>query len=119
MGTIISLLGFFGASIGAIIIHLIAHDVHSYCPRVARKLIDWAVLLLPPWAHERYSEEWLADLEQREGVFAKLRHSIECLLCARDQAETLRRKIVVFEFASGRKIAIDITTKADSDQVAA
>jgi hypothetical protein len=71
-----------GAFIGTIAAHFIAHDAYSRCPRYARRLVKWAARQLPPFERERYEEEWLADLEERDGAFAKFKHAFECFLCA-------------------------------------
>jgi hypothetical protein len=72
---------------GAIFAHLVAHDACSRAPRHARTLILRAAARLPAFEKARFEEEWLADLEEREGVFQKFKHAFECLLCARKLAE--------------------------------
>jgi hypothetical protein len=87
MELIISLCSAIGAFVGTIAAHFVAHDAYSQCPKYARRIIERAAKMLPAWQRARYEEEWLADLNDRLGVFAKFKHALECLLCAR----TLRR----------------------------
>ena len=81
------MLGKLGGFLAAVAAHFIAHDAYSRCPKYARRLVERAVRQLPPFERERYGEEWLADVEEREGVLAKFEHAFLCQLSAR----TLRR----------------------------
>ena len=83
MELIVWLFAAIGAFLGTVASHFIAHDAYSSCPKYARRLIERAARRLPPFERTRYEEEWLADVEEREGVFAKFKHAIDCLLCAR------------------------------------
>jgi hypothetical protein len=83
MELIVSLFAAIGAFLGTVAAHFVAHDAYSNCPRYARRLIERAACRLPPFERTRYEEEWLADLEERDGVFAKFKHAFDCLLCAR------------------------------------
>ena len=87
MELIISFCSVIGAFVGTLAAHFVAHDAYSQCPKYARRIIERAAKMLPAWERARYEEEWLADLNDRLGVFPKFKHAIECLLCAR----TLRR----------------------------
>ncbi len=92
MELILSICSGIGAFFGSIAAHFIAHDAYSRCPRYARKLIERAARELPPFERRRYEEEWLADLEERESVFAKFKHAFECMLCAHKVATTCRQR---------------------------
>ena len=83
MELIVWLFAAIGAFLGTVASHSVAHDAYSGCPKYARRLIKRAAGRLPPFERNRYEEEWLADLEEREGVFAKFKHAFDCLLCAR------------------------------------
>lgn len=63
--------------------HFISHDLYSEAPRFAKRLLAYAVTMLPELDRERYEEEWLSHLSECAGVIGKLRHAIECLLVAR------------------------------------
>jgi hypothetical protein len=71
------------AGIGSAIVgHFVAHDLYHSAPRSARRLLRKAVRALPETERERYSEEWLAHLEECSGVISKFRHAIECRMMA-------------------------------------
>jgi hypothetical protein len=69
------------AAVAAFFGHLVAHDFVEIVPKLSRAIIRRATRSLPKAAHERYTEEWLADLDERPGVFAKLKHACGCVLC--------------------------------------
>jgi len=83
MAMITDLLAAVGAAAAAFFGHLVAHDFTEIAPSIARALILSATRKLPKKIRQRYSEEWLADLNDRRGVLAKLGHSFGCVLCAR------------------------------------
>jgi len=71
------------AGVGSAIIgHFVSHDLYDSAPRYARFLLEKAVRVLPESERERYSEEWLAHLEECKGVIPKFRHAIECRMTA-------------------------------------
>jgi hypothetical protein len=102
MELIISALAAVCAFLGSIAAHFIAHDAYFKAPKYARRLIAHAARKLPPLDRARYEEEWLADLHERDGVLAKLRHAFECVLCARKLAGTVSHRapqVVQFVFS--------------------
>jgi hypothetical protein len=82
-----TILGAVGGFVGGIAAHFIAHDAYEVAPRYARELIDRAVARLPEADRERFAEQWLADLYEHEGVIAKFKHAIGCVLAARKVGE--------------------------------
>jgi hypothetical protein len=113
MELIISLCAAIGAFIGTVAAHFVAHDAYSQCPRYARRLIERAAKNLPPLERLRYAEEWVADLEERDGVFAKFKHAFECLLCARTLRRIAERKpqtlpSMQFEAAGAGLLEVDL-----------
>jgi hypothetical protein len=69
------LAGFFG--------HVVAHDFCEFTPKMCRRLIEHAASLLPEADRARYTEEWLAHLDECLGVIQKFRHAGTCVLGAR------------------------------------
>jgi hypothetical protein len=74
---------FFFAAIGAVAVHIIALELCTHAPSLARRLVAIATARLPPVLRARYEEEWLAHLCECPGPLAKLLHGIECVVCAR------------------------------------
>jgi hypothetical protein len=68
-----------GVAIVGLFGHVVAHDFCELAPTLARWLISFATKRLPPTSREHYMEEWTADLDEREGVLAKLWHAIGCV----------------------------------------
>jgi hypothetical protein len=100
MELIVSVFAAVGAFLGTVAAHFVAHDAYVSCPRYARRLIERAASHLPPFERARYEEEWLADLQERAGVFAKFKHAFACLLCARTlSALSARRGPAYIEFS--------------------
>jgi hypothetical protein len=115
MELILSICAGIGAFFGSIAAHFIAHDAYSRCPKYAQKLIERAVRKLPPFERIRYEEEWLADLNEREGVFAKFKHACECMLCAHKVATTCSHRAsgaleVTVQGASSETVKLDLVT---------
>jgi hypothetical protein len=111
MELISSLLAALCAFLGAITAHFVAHDAYSKCPRYAHKLIQRAARMLSPLARKRYEEEWLAHLQECDGVFAKLQHAFECLLCARKLAASTRPpQPIEYKFGTGEKVSLNLAT---------
>lgn len=83
------------AFIGGIVGNVMAHDLCVSATAVCSKIIRRA-------AHRtgtkplqtRYEEEWLADLAERNTVYAKYRHAIGCYLVA-GKIRREARKILV------------------------
>jgi hypothetical protein len=71
-----------GVAIVGLFGHVVAHDFCELAPTLARWLISFATKRLPPTRRAHYMEEWTADLDEREGVLAKLWHAIGCVWCA-------------------------------------
>jgi len=110
MELIVSLFAAIGAFLGTVAAHFVAHDAYSNCPRYARRLIERAARRLPPFERARYEEEWLADLEEREGVFAKFKHAFDCLLCARTLSSLSRGRVpayIEFSIPDVGKVRLD------------
>lgn len=112
MDLVLSLAGLLASVAAGIIGHFIAHDLYSATPRYAKRLLAYAVKLLPEPDRKRYEEEWLAHLQERAGAISKLRHAVECLCVARKLGQIVARRITVephaieFSFSSnGQKIA--------------
>jgi hypothetical protein len=58
---------------------IIAAEIVALAPILARWIIAIAVRSMEAAQQERYREEWLADLEERPGNFAKIWHALGCL----------------------------------------
>src|SRR5437016_1319936 len=71
-----------GSVLGAVLVHLIAGDVHAWLPHLASRLVRRAARMVPEVDQERYREEWLAHLDECVGAFSKLRHGVEVLFSA-------------------------------------
>src|SRR5262249_52435152 len=71
--------------------HVVAHDFCVAAPRICKQIVAAAVRLLPKRDRDRFYEEWMADLDEREGTIAKLRHALGCLYCARSMSRLARR----------------------------
>lgn len=72
-----------GAAFAAFLLHIAAHDFCAASPTLCKRLIVRAARKLNTKLRERYEEEWLADLEERETLFCKFKHAFECVFCAR------------------------------------
>jgi hypothetical protein len=53
---------------GAILLPMVQQEFMNACPRLARVLVRLAARLLPPAHRARYRQEWLAELDQLEGL---------------------------------------------------
>jgi hypothetical protein len=102
LGTVIA------AAATAVGTHFVAHDLYKGAPTHARRLLDHAVKLLPEADRARYQEEWLAHLQDCEGVLCKFRHAFECWLVA----HKLRRIIERRELHAPNGIEFVITAKS-------
>lgn len=78
-----AILAFFGSILG----NVMANDLCMSAPRICTLIIRQAAKRLGRHK-ERYEEEWLADLSERETVYAKYQHAIGCYL----GAERIRRQ---------------------------
>jgi hypothetical protein len=56
-----------GGFLLAVILPLLLSEFTDWCPWLAKRLIDRAVRRLPQHVHERYEEEWNAELQSLEG----------------------------------------------------
>ena len=101
-----------GALIGGVIVHLAAHDIAASARSFAAKLIGLAVKTLPKDSRSRYREEWLADLNDREGLLSKLLHAMGCFICARKVARIRHdAEPVSIEFTiQGETVKTDMAT---------
>ena len=63
--------------------HIVAHDVCEAVPTFSARLVRAAARSLPSSVRDRYTDEWLADLYEQKGVFAKLKWALGCFKCAR------------------------------------
>jgi hypothetical protein len=98
MELIKSLLSLLCAGLAGFAGHIVAHDFCERSPTFARSLIRGAISLLPTNDRQRYSEEWLAHLNDCEGVISKFKHAFGCLACAYSM-----RRISIATTASGPK----------------
>jgi hypothetical protein len=104
-----------GAGVAGFIGHLLAHDFVEVTPKFAQAIIRLSTRLLTDSDRLRYSEEWLADLNERVGVFAKLTHAVGCLACVwRIRRQSLRNNdnniVVRFEVGPAQSIDLDYST---------
>jgi hypothetical protein len=83
MAMIEGFLSAFGAAVAGFFGHLLAHDFAEIAPKLSKSLVQKAAHSLENADRERYMEEWLADLNERTGVLAKLKHACGCIVCAR------------------------------------
>jgi hypothetical protein len=120
MGLISSTGALIAGAVTAIAGHFIVHDLYEGAPRHAKRLLDYAVKVLPEIDRGRYAEEWLAHLHECKGVIEKFRHAMECLLIARKLRQIVERRgtadphDVEFVFLSKglgtAKVLMDVTT---------
>jgi len=105
-----TILAAIGGFLAGFVGHVTAHDFCAAVPKWSQKLILLAVRRLEPRDRARYHEEWLADLEERPTVIAKLKHAIGCMRCARkmrQQSGSLSRLHVRLEFVGSGHIELD------------
>ena len=118
---LISTLGAIIAGAAAAIVgHFVAHDLYEVAPRHAQRLLNHATRILPETDRERYTEEWLAHLQECTGVIGKFRHAVECLFMAWKLREIVKQRgaiepdAIEFILLSGgvgtSKFAMDIVT---------
>jgi hypothetical protein len=96
-----------GGFLGAVLIHLVASDLHEWMSHLTRRLIMSAAGRVPEPDRDRYREEWLAHLDECVGVFSKLRHALEVLVSARVLKSIYRSRPVRFEIG-GHTAALSI-----------
>jgi hypothetical protein len=105
MDLVRGLLAALGAGVAGFFGHLLAHDFVEVTPRLGRAIIQFSTRTLRETDRARYTEEWLADLDERSGVFAKLAHALGCFLCVRrirkQSLKNSERNIVVRFQAGG------------------
>ena len=98
MQLIMGLVSALGAALAGFLGHVAAHDFCEASPRLCKKLINSAALRLAKETRDRYLEEWLADLEEREGVFSKFKHALDCLLCAGRMRRESSKFVIALSF---------------------
>ncbi len=98
MQLITGLLSTVGAAIASVLLHVAAHDFCVATPALCKWLISRAVGRLNKDLRERYREEWLADLEERETTYSKLKHAAECFFCARKMSRQSTTKTIQVSF---------------------
>ena len=96
-------------AIGAVVLHLIASDLHHQAPILASRLIKRAARCLPGHIRARYEEEWLAHLQECETAVAKLSHGMACFLCARSLRRLRQIDLVQISF-NNRVVEVDVAT---------
>jgi hypothetical protein len=102
-------LTFFASVLGSIF----AHDICATADIACGKIIHRASCRLASFERAPLEQEWLADLQERETVFAKYRHAIGCFLAApkiRRQAETVT---VLLNFQIAGLGTVPFTLKLD------
>jgi hypothetical protein len=98
-----------GAGFAGFIGHLLAHDFVQLAPKFSRSIIQYSTRILSETDRVRYTEEWLADLEERSGVFSKFSHAIGCLLCViRIRSQSRAKPSVVVRFQAGNLGTLDL-----------
>jgi hypothetical protein len=77
--------------LGAILLPMVQQEFMNACPRMARRLVRLAARVIPPAHRARYREEWLAELEELEGLqLAMLATAARILLFAPTTGWALR-----------------------------
>jgi hypothetical protein len=107
--------GFFG--------HIVAHDFCEIAPMISQKIIEAAASCLPGSIHDRYLEEWRADLWDQPGALAKLWWSIGCLLSVytlrrQSRLDYYRDASVEVVLSNGETVMADLPTMAVMDRLA-
>ena len=110
-----SIFGMVCAFVSGFVGHVVAHDFCEMVPMISKHLIQNAARALPESVRERHLEEWLADLNDCKGTFAKLKWACGCFLCAhRIRREARRDQLgaitVVVEFDGHGSIELDFVT---------
>jgi hypothetical protein len=54
--------------LGAILLPMVQQEFMNACPHMARGLVRLAARLIPPAHRARYRQEWLAELDELEGL---------------------------------------------------
>jgi hypothetical protein len=92
MAMISDLLSVLAAAMAAFFGHLAAHDFVELTPRISSSLVMRAASQFASASErERYCEQWLADLNDVSGVFAKFKYALGCLFSVpRMKAEARR-----------------------------
>ena len=115
MELVLGAISLLGAFLGAIAAHFFAHDAYTRCPKYAQRILRAAIRKLGPVERQRYEEEWLADLYEREGVIEKFEHAIACYFCAGKIAATWQKRLqapidLTFTGAGAATVTVDFVT---------